>query len=260
MTLSVKIALALGIFWMAGTATAGPWCSSDSGYAPQVGTTLPVHPRVIVFMGDKFYASKVSKRATTAKVTATIDGKKVPVAIKTARVGNQVIQTIEIKSDKTGELVVKTGKDDEATWTISSEWAAPEKINATVSRYHRDRLLERHAWYDGANLKLDQPALTLRAKWRRDSKDTWRTVVVPVMTDTHDLTLPGDAKAPPETIVLLGESRCGADTIPRDLLEQGIELEATVLLPNGKEAAVAGLPSPVVIEKKKYKPNDPGDL
>jgi len=246
-------------------AAAGPYCFADGGFAPLEGSTLPVKPRVVVFMGDTFYASKVSKKAAQSKVTATIDGKKVPVAIKSQRVGNQVIQSIDIKSDKTGELVVKMGKDDEASWTIASEWTAPEKVNATVSRYRLDRAMRNYSWYEGARLTLDQPALTMRAKWRRDAKDKWHTVVVPIMTTRSSFVdveavlndrKDGKKPPPPTAAALLGEVRCGTDTIPVNLLEQGVEIEATVMLPNGKEVPVAGLPNPVIIEKSKKQPNE----
>lgn len=241
------------------TAAAGRWCHGGDDYAPTAGSTLPVHPRVIKTTGDTLFEGKLSKRARAPKITATIDGKKVPISIKTTRIRSQVIQTIEIKSDKTGELVVKAGKDDEASWTISSEWTAPEKVNASVSRYHVDRMIDNYSWYDGAQLTLDQPALTLRAKWRRDSEDKWRTVTVPVILKKDEsILVPGRKPAPPAIAALLGETACDDALIPVEFLERGVEIEATALLPNGKEVPVA-LPNPLVIEKRKKDPRDFGN-
>ena len=89
----------------------------------------------------------------------------------------------------------------------------------------------------GAAIELDAAPSDVTGRWRRDAKDAWHAFRVAA----HPAKVAGHA------IVNVGELKCVTAIVPNSLLYQGIELELTVRLPDGKTAPVAGIPKPFVL-------------
>jgi hypothetical protein len=132
--------------------------------------------------------------------------------------------------------------EQQAAYTITSDWTAPVADPVTISRYHEAsvgfRVGSAHA-YSGVAIATNLPAIAFTARWRRDDKDGWHVVQAPAVA--------GDAG---HTVAYLGETDCGPSTIPLVFLERGIELELSAELPDGSKATLP-LPKPFVLPPAK---------
>jgi hypothetical protein len=220
---------------------AGPWCGGGRGWSP-IGKHLPRHPHLVYWREATYYGGK-AQRTARLPIQATIDGKAVNVVVSDVTVGAVLLRFVEIASDRSGALQLswkEMARDDPdpytttVDYTIDESWTAGETAAPTVTRYHKTHVAERASdskTYEGAAITTDTPAIAFTARWRRDAKDSWRTLRLPAVDED------GHATA------FVGQTMCSPDTIPLELLERGIELELKATLPDGKERALA-LPAP----------------
>jgi len=232
---------------LAAPVDAGPWCGGGESWGP-VGKTIPVRAHLVYARSTRYYAGKPAGEKLTG-VKATINGKPVKLRVKEVKTNGELLRFIDVLSDATGTLKLtystSTGDDpslDENVheYTIDPAWKAPDPSDATLTRYHQLYMGERRGdtkQYDGADIKLDAPAIAFTLRWRRDAKDTWRTLQLPV-EDAGGM-----------SAVRFGQTACAADTVPLAFLERGVELELKALLVDGTSRNVSGLPSPFVLPR-----------
>ena len=119
----MKLALtALGLVLAVRTANAGPCvqmgsCASRQAASPDDGATLPIGPTITIIVHDASYAGTIARN--TAKpfpVKATINGKRVPIAIKDVRTSTGISRSVRILSQRTGQLDIWTRR-----WRGSTE-------------------------------------------------------------------------------------------------------------------------------------------
>jgi hypothetical protein len=214
-------------------------CRSD-GWGMASGATLPVHPRIT------FYADSSQRLAALqSRFVAKIDGKVVPAKLSFTPARPFTIVTIEIDSERTGQLEVAWhAKPDDAlylenptaTFTIAKQ-ALPSALHGTTSRYHRayEHSTVHESW-DGLAVKLDATVIAFTVRWRPDPSFLWNTLIVPGSTLEDS------------NVLHLGEISCVANfDVPT--LERGIDLELTAQLPDGRWLPVGGLPSHVVLAR-----------
>jgi hypothetical protein len=230
-------------------AAAGPWCGEVSGAWAPTTASLPRHPHLIYFRDHQHYGSKQFS-THLEHVRATIDGKPVKIRVSDVTVGEHQLAVLEVQSERTGKLAISLNQfhgddypgeeyatDHERIYQIVSDWKTPVADAPKVTRYHK------RSWgmgprmthdYDGATIATNLPAIEFDARWRRDALDDWHAMRLPAVADGDHAT------------VSLGETQCGAPTIPLALLERGLELELTAQLPDGTQVAIP-LPNPFVL-------------
>ena len=215
---------------------AGPYCGGDSGWAPAAGS-VPRHPQLVFWQQDSSILPKGrAYRINQPKLAATIDGKRVALRFRTVRSRDIVVRFIDVASDRTGTLVITDGSADPGTFTIDPSWHVA-KPHAATSRYDlmSTRMASRH--YDGLAIAVDR-AIAFRVRWRRDARDEWRTLLLPAVDRSGTST------------ALLGETNCQTDDVPIALLERGIELDVSAILPDGSTQHVEGLEGRVVLPSR----------
>jgi len=196
-------------------------CEGEDGWSPQSGSVLPPRARIAYWTDDGDDALQFSVK---------LDGKAV--AIKTTKVVSKpyVIRVIEIDSARTGtlEVSVKTphGAPQKLTYTIKRGVTFAKQAKATTSRYHKKipHTSVREV-FDGLAIAVNVPALYAHVKIRRDAQSQWRELDVPLV----------DGKT-----ARIGEIGCASNYTPQ-LLEQGVDIEATVMTPAGSQIPIAGL-------------------
>jgi hypothetical protein len=252
----VKLPIAVVLVLLARTAGAGKWCGyTEPTWAP-AGKTVPRHPHLVFHRGLVLWALRDKYPTHLEHVVAKIDGTPVRVKVSDVTAGGVQLASLEVLSERTGKLEISLtavhsreyfGEQAEREWkgefTIDPDWRAPSATSPVVTRYRIARGSENpeapnqpDTYAHGVQIATDLPAIAFTARWRRDDKDTWRTISLPAIERG------GRATA------RLGETTCTAATVPLAFLERGIELELTAQLPDGKQVAIP-LPRPLVVPK-----------
>jgi hypothetical protein len=223
---------------------AGPWCFGDFGWAPAPAheapvIDLPVRPHVVFFHEDQMFASKRLKRPPIT-IVATIDGKRVGVAEREVQSGPFRIIHVEVLSDAAGTLELgasydwgthgsgegPTRKTTSQQYRIVRDWKAP-KQRIAMSRYTRTWGFDYARAYHGIAIGSGLPAASYLVRWRRDEHDDWRTVELPPQWLFAD-GLPDTQRA------FVGQATCGNEPVSLALMKQGIEIQMSAQLPDGK--------------------------
>ena len=216
-------------------------CGDGEGWALAPGATLPTHPHLVYY---------IDGRRTTGPqkptITATIAGATVPVKLSFLAAPPFQLAMLEVDSDKPGALVLTWGEGTKdngyfqpsertAAYTISAKLKLPAQAKGTSTRFHKAYHHSTvHEIDDGLEIAVDVPAIAFTARWRTSDKDTWSTLEMTASTvDGHQ-------------VARLGSLGCSAN-FQTTLLERGIDLELSALLPDGKKVVVAGLPAHVVL-------------
>lgn len=200
-------------------------CSVGQGWSFASGTMLPVHPRI------GYFRSRGSRhRATPPTLSATLDGKPVKTVVTWSVAEPFGLTTIEIDSDRTGTLDLAWSDGDHVVYAIAPA-TLPTEAKATMRRFRRDHPGDSFSHEEGLEVTVDAPAIAFTARWRRDAQTTWETVELVANQRT----------------ARLGRLGCASNfSIP--MLEQGIDLELTALLADGKRVKVVVLPAHVVLK------------
>ena len=210
---------------LAGQARANVACTGETGWSP-TGAEVPPHAHLVFW-------SNAKSDGNFGTLTATIDGKVVATNVRTLRDKPNTMHLIEVDSTATGKLELRWGKADAATFTVVAKPTYAKTAHATTSRYHRElRHTSVREVFDGLAIKLDVPATRAHIKSRRDASASWVEMDVPVDSD-HT--------------IRLGELGCAQNYNPQ-LLENGIDLVVTVVMPDNTTLPVAEL-SPAQIPK-----------
>jgi len=226
------------------TADAISACNGDDGWSP--GTTT-VPPRAHL----AYWTDRPDKRPL-GDVVATIDGK--PVNAKVTSVGNAApfrMLLVQIDSDRTGKLEVKWSTQGHATASFDVKPTTfPKDVNGATSRYHKKlpHSTVREV-FDGLSIRLDQPAIAAHLKIRRDAKAPWQAIDVPVLGKDFD---------DPRPTIHVGEVGCHTNYTV-ELLENGVDLEVDVTLPDGKTARVKGVSHVQLAKLAKPTSTNPSD-
>lgn len=214
-------------------------CYSNTGIAPHSGATVPPRARLIVFAD--------SDRGDTWQYQATIDGKPVKLKRTSRKSAPFSFTELEVDSAATGTLAIYRGTratgEPLARYTVTARVALPTSIDGATSRYTQNFPHSTvKELYDALAIDLgDAPAILAHVKVRRDAKAAWSELEVPVYA-RHVL-------APTKVRVLLGELGCTRNYTVK-LLEAGVELEVSALLPDGKLVPIK-LPSRVTLPAAK---------
>lgn len=213
-------------------------CNTNYGFAPRTGAVIPPKATLVAFTDLQGWANH--------ELTATLDGK--PVALKATRkkIAPYYLTELVVESSKAGTLKVYRGTDTKdqpvATYEVKAGVALPKEIAATTKRVTQDI---QHSTvkelYDALAIDLgDAPAVSAHVKIRRDDKAPWSEFDLPVHAN-HFL----DKKA---AHVLIGALGCTSNYTV-GLLESGVDLEVSAMLPDGKLVPVK-LPKRVTLAKK----------
>lgn len=222
-------------------------CNNNSGLSPRQGTTLPPRPQLLVFDTDEIGAGYAAK----------INGKRVPIKTTKLSSGPYEMLLLQIDSDATGALRLyqfwpdpSSNKQPEETeiarYAIKAKAALPDKIKGEPRRFTREiQHSSVEEKYDALVLELGDAALAIKAtvKLRRDDKAQWRTLEVPVV--------PGDWMDK-RTVVRIGKLGCESN-YSTELLEAGVDIEATVTLVDGSTRQVS-LPAHLKLPKAAKTP------
>jgi hypothetical protein len=179
------------------------------------GTVLPRHPRVVYWEGGR--------TGFPDKLVATIDGTPVPVKLTRTSSKPFHIVAIEIDSDRTGWLRLTSPDDTTSIYRIGDDAKVATTTRTTTRRYHKKL---RHSTvrevFDGLAIVVDAPAILAHVKVRRDAKGPWVELDIPPGGDGGKL-------------LRLGELGCESNySVP--LLEHGVDVEVTLMLPDGSRA------------------------
>jgi hypothetical protein len=216
-------------------------CNNNFGLAPKAGAVLPPRGKLVAFADMKGWAN--------FQYNATLDGKPVKLKLTRSHVAPYYLTTIEVDSDKTGTLAIYQGtqtKDPLATYTVKAGVAFPKDIAATTNRFTENI---QHSTvkelFDALAIDLgDAPAILAHVKIRRDDKVAWSEFDLPVHANTRI--------AKDKAKLLIGELGCTSNYTV-GLLEQGVDLEITAMLPDGKSIPVK-LPKRVTLPKPAKQP------
>ena len=245
--LAMKLVLAVAAVAMLVTprrADAISACDGGDGWSPGA-KTVPPHAHLA-------YWTDRPDRRPLGDVVATIDGK--PVNTKVTSVGNAApfrVLLVEIDSDKTGKLDVHWATPGHATATFEVKPTSYGKdVVGETARYHKKipHSTVREV-FDGLSIHLDQPAIVAHIKIRRDDKAPWQDLDVPVLAS--DFT---DARP----TIHLGEVGCHT-SYTVNLLENGVDIDLAVTLPDGKSAKVKGVTRVVLPKLAKPTGSNPSD-
>lgn len=245
----MRALVVLAIVGLARLAEAGPYCSHEVGFAPYDKADLPIAPTIAYASRDRYYGGLRYGGPTLPAITATIDGKRVPVIWNDVGIsGGGKIRLYSIRSRATGKLELwrRWPYDDgtpslAATYTIRSDWA-PGEPQLGIRAGTED--LGPYRWVgDFAGVQIDLPAIAFDVRWRATPTTAWKRLTLPV----H-----GGDKVRSEA--RLGEESCGMDeNIPMAALAKGVEIEVRAKLPSGREV-LALPPTPLMFVPKDPKP------
>ena len=218
----VRIALVLAL--LMGTAQAGPWCGGYETWTE--AENVPAGGTIVRYVRDRWYGGKLDRRAKAIPVTATLDGKRVALRIRTARIPDGLVQWITLPR-RTGALEISErilGTPSVVTsYTIVDDWQRPDAITATATRELNTGPYQFTGDVAALHLSGDPVALTVKSKRG--------TVTVPVQDRTAKL----------------GKITCGwVENVPLADLEAGTKLTITATLADGSTMPVEGLDNPFV--------------
>ncbi len=217
-------------------------CNNNYGLAPRTGATLPVRARLVAFADMKGWSN--------FKYQATIDGQPVKLKLTRRNIAPYYLTEIEVDSAKAGTLAIFQGTDTKgtplATYTVKPGAPMPKEIAGTTRRYTQNIQHSTVAeLFDALAIDLgDAPAILAHVKIRRDDKAPWSELDLPVHAASR--------LEPTTTKVLIGALGCTSNYTV-GLLEQGVDLEVTALLPDGKQVPVK-LPKRVALPKLPKQP------
>jgi len=217
-------------------------CNNNYGLAPKSGSVIPPRAKLVAFADLKSWGA--------FEYRALLDGKPVKLKLTRSNVAPYHLTTIEVDSDKAGTLEVFQGTETKgkptATYTVKAGVALPKEITATTRRYTQNIMHSTvKELFDALAIDLgDAPAIQAHIKIRRDDKAAWSEFDVPVHA--------GVSMDPKSTKVLIGELGCTSNYTV-GLLEQGVDLEITAMLPDGKSIPVK-LPKRVTLPKPAKQP------
>ena len=219
-------------------AVAGPYCGGRAGWAP-AGATVPPRAHVVFWQQDSSILPRGrAYRVKRPKLSATIDGKKVAIRTRQVRTRDVVLWFVEVQSKNAGTLVLREGDDaaqgTSRTYTIDPEWKAGE-MRAATSRYHEQSTRMAQRTYEGLAIAVEG-AIAFKVRWRRDADDRWRALTLPAVERDGVST------------AMLGQTDCQSDDVPVALLERGVELDVSALLPDGSTKHVTGLDGSVQLQ------------
>lgn len=213
-------------------------CNNNFGLAPLTGATLPPNAKLSAFSDLQSWGN--------FQYTATIDGAPVKLKLARKKIAPYYITDIEVDSPKTGTLKIFQGTDTKdrplATYTVKAGVVFGKELAATTKRYTETiQHSTVQELFDALSIELgDAPAVSAHVKIRRDDKAAW---------SEFDLPVHGKTKA---ARVLLGALGCTSNYTV-GLLENGVDLEVTAMLPDGKTVPVK-LPKHVVLPKAPKQP------
>lgn len=217
-------------------------CNNNYGLAPRTGATLPPKARLVAFTD--------LERWQAAPYIATLDGKPVKLKVTKRKIAPYHLTELEVDSDKPGTLNIYASTDPKdtpmATYTVKAGAAMPREIAATTRRFTRDI---RHSTvqerFDALAIDVgDAPAILAHVRIRRDDQAPWSELDLPVHANTH--------LDKSRSMVLLGALGCTSNYTV-GLLENGVELEVTAMLPDGKLVPVK-LPARLTLPKAAKQP------
>lgn len=217
-------------------------CNNNSGLAPRTGATIPPRARLFAFADLKSWGN--------FEYRATLDGQPVKLKLTRRNIAPYYLTAIEVESTKTGTLAIFQGTDTKdkpiATYTVKAGAPMPKEIAATTRRYTADiQHSTVQELFDALAIDLgDAPAILAHVKIRRDDKAPWSEFDVPIHA-AHRM-------EPAKTKVLIGTLGCTSNYTV-GLLEQGVDLEVTALLPDGNQVPVK-LPRRVTLPKPSKQP------
>lgn len=217
-------------------------CNNNYGLAPRTGATLPPKAKLVAFTDLQSWASH--------QYTATLDSKPVKLKVTKKVVTPYYLTELEVDSDQPGTLKVYAGTDTKdkpmATYTVQAGVAMPKQIAATTRRFTENI---QHSTvkelFDALAIDFgDAPAILAHIKIRRDDKAPWSEFDLPVHANTYI--------ARKASLALIGELGCKSNYTV-GLLESGVDLEVTAMLPDGKIVPVT-VPKRVSIPKAPKQP------
>jgi hypothetical protein len=216
--LAVIVGVAAGV---PRTSAASRECGGDSGWASD-GAQLAPHPHVVYWMNK---VGTQQRLPTSDSLVAKIDGKPVATRVLALHSHPNKLAVIYIDSDATGALTLEWARDQLPIghYTITST-SYPKVAHATTSRFREPSTFP-GAVLDGLAIKVDVPAMWARVKLRYDAHGTWRALDVPVEADGR---------------LRIGMLGCGGNYEPQ-LLEQGVDIEVLLVLPDGNAISVEKL-------------------
>jgi hypothetical protein len=209
-------------------------CYTNQGFAPSEDTALPPHARVVYY---------TDSNSTRRAPTATLGGKPVELKISILKSAPYTFTVMEVDSDKTGKLVITFPEGATATYTIAKEAELPKEIPVITGRFvrhmHHTTVKEN---FDGLAVRLPAgtPAIMAHVKLRRDDKAPWSEYDVPVAP--HDF----QDKRP---VIRMGELGC-TQNYTVALLENGVDIEATITLVDGTTRPAKDLAAHVTLPKQ----------
>jgi hypothetical protein len=217
-------------------------CNSNNGLAPRSGVALPPRAKLVAFADQQSWESQT--------YAATLDGVAVKLVETKKKAAPYYLTELEVVSSKRGTLKIYRGTKAEgtplATYTVKSNAKLPREVAATTSRFtHTIQRSTVSELFDALAIDLgDAPAILATVKIRRDDKAAWTEWELPIHT--------GGWMEQDQTKILIGALGCTSNYTP-GLLEQGVDLEVRVTLPDGKKVRVK-LPERVVLPKAAPQP------
>ncbi|HEX7703192.1 MAG TPA: hypothetical protein VF403_20780 [Kofleriaceae bacterium] len=195
-------------------------CSGESGWSG-AGAEVPPHAHLV------YWTNSRDDDEEKGLLIAKIDGKKVATKLTKLSSAPNTLYLIEIDSNASGKLQIRWSFEDQATsYKVTAKPAYAKEAHAKTSRYHSKLAHSTvREVFDGLAIAVDVPAMRAHVKLRRDSKAAWFELDVPV----------GDNRT-----IRIGELGCAQNYNPQ-LLENGVDLEVTLSMPDNTTVGVAGL-------------------
>ncbi|HET9988963.1 MAG TPA: hypothetical protein VFQ65_10585 [Kofleriaceae bacterium] len=234
----MKLALAAVLLAFAGLhdAYAISACGGESGWAAD-GAEVAPHPRIVYWTNGR-------QSSSAGTLLAKIDGKAVKTMVTSLDSAPNHLAVIEVDSDATGALTLEwKGAGLPAGRYTIKRTTYPKVAHATTSRYHSKlpHSTVREV-FDGLAIKVDVPAMRAHVKLRRDAKSDWLELDVPVAD--HQLRI--------------GELGCASNYQPQ-LLENGVDIDVALILPDGTSIPVDKLTHVAIPKLAKPTGSNPWD-
>ena len=230
----MRILIVVMVLLSAPLAEAGPLCWHEVGFAPYDKADLPIGPTIAYASRDRYYGGRRYNGPALPQLTATIDGKRVPMTWNDVAItSGGAIRLYSIRSQATGtlELWRRFEYDDTpavvVTYTIRKDWTQPSQ--PAVEVHEGEESNGPYGWVGQyAGLQMDLAAVAFTIRWRAAPTAAWRK-----------FTLPVHAAATVHAEVRLGEESCGMhENLPMKELARGGEVELFAKLPNGRDVPV----------------------
>ncbi len=217
-------------------------CNNNYGLAPRTGVTLPPKAKLVAFTDIESWGAH--------EYSATLDGKPVKLKATKKKIAPYYLTELEVESDKGGTLNIYAGTDTKdrplATYLVKAGAALPKEIAATTRRFTQDiQHSTVQELFDALAIDFgDAPAILAHIKIRRDDKAPWSEFDLPVHANTH--------LEKNTSTALIGALGCKSNYTV-GLLENGVDLVVTAMLPDGKVVPVR-LPARVALPRLPKQP------